>query len=138
MHKEQTFKAAGLERCACPPNRCYGTGRRPENCAAVGGVRPLVERLRNIDSPRRTQALGDIGNEAAAELERLARFGNDAHTAAAEWMQRVWLLRTLLREVSASRWECATEDGACPDCGCYDGTPHDAECLLGKIDDAAA
>lgn len=43
-------------------------------------------------------------------------------------------LRTLLREVSANRWECATEDGACPDCGADDGEPHDSGCLLGRVD----
>jgi hypothetical protein len=44
--------------------------------------------------------------------------------------------KNLLLEVSASRWECATEDGACPDCGCDDGEPHDEGCLLGRVDAA--
>lgn len=43
-------------------------------------------------------------------------------------------MRSLLREVSANRWECATEDGACPDCGSDDGAKHDDGCLLGKVD----
>lgn len=43
-------------------------------------------------------------------------------------------LRSLLREVSAQRWECAAEDGLCPDCDATFSEPHDSECLLGQID----
>lgn len=67
-------------------------------------------------------------SESAAEYENEDRstaqhetFGNER-------------LRSLLREVSAQRWECATEYGRCPDCDATFSEPHDSECLLGQID----
>ena len=70
-----------------------------------------AERIREVGE--RCSAWADIAGAHGAEVDRL---------------------RALLREVSASRWECATEDGACPDCGADDGEPHDAGCLLGQVD----
>lgn len=70
-----------------------------------------AERIREADE--RCSAWADIAGAHGAQVDRL---------------------RALLREVSANRWECATEDGACPDCGAEDGEPHDDGCLLGRVD----
>lgn len=70
-----------------------------------------AERIRNADE--RCSAWADIAGAHGAQVDRL---------------------RALLREVSANRWECATEDGACPDCGAEDGEPHDDGCLLWRVD----
>lgn len=107
---------------------------------AMNWDRPRVE-MRE----RALQALGDVeamlggANGPTIRIRAVLTFLSDENfTLAAGQCRCAEMLkqRALLLEASAARWECATEDGACPDCGCDEGEIHDEGCLLGRIDAA--
>ena len=94
-----------------PPRQFEDAHEHVHRVAAACWAVACSERVRKVEE--RCSAWADIAGAHGAQVDRL---------------------KALLREVSAKRWECATEDGACPDCGAEDGDEHEIGCLLGQID----